>query len=208
MEFIERLDEVLESFQSLMPVIIMGDMNIDTLKKNNASSKYLSAIESNGFEIIHGQITRFGNISNTCLDHAIAKGFNHLVLDILTEQNITDHYPILLTLNHNDFRKTNDTISRARDLSYLNDKYRIQEPQSIVAKKFQTIPSDFNTFHKIFIELIDKFAPYKEFKSNQCSKPKYVNNYLKNLIYTRNYLHRKWKRTSRSSDLRNFKGRD
>ena len=85
----------------------------------------------------------------------------------------------------------NDTISRARDLSYLNDKYRIQELQSIVAKKFQTIPSDFNTFHKIFIELIDKFAPYKEFKSNQCSKPKYVNNYLKNLISKRNYLHRK-----------------
>ena len=54
MELIERLDEVLESFQSLMPVIIMGDMNIDTLKRNNASSKYLSAIESNGFEIIHG----------------------------------------------------------------------------------------------------------------------------------------------------------
>ena len=40
MEFIERHDEVLESFQSLMPVIIMGDMNIDTLKRNNASSKY------------------------------------------------------------------------------------------------------------------------------------------------------------------------
>ena len=118
MEFIERLDEVLESFQSLMPVKLIGDMNIDTLKRNNASSKYLSAIESIGFEIIHGQITRVGNVSNTCLDHAIAKGFNHLVLDILTEQNITDHYPILLTLNHNDFRKTNDTISRARDLSY------------------------------------------------------------------------------------------
>ena len=140
MEFIERLDDVLESFQSLMPVKIIGDMNIDTLKRNNASSKYLSAIESNGFEIIHGQITRVGNVSKTCLDHAIAKSVNHLVLDILTEQNITDHYPVLLTINHDDFRKTNDAISRARDLSYLYDKYRIHELQSIVAKKFQTIP--------------------------------------------------------------------
>ena len=204
MEFIERPDEVLESIQSLMPVKIIGDMKIETLKINNASSKYLSAIESNGFEIIHGQITRVGNVSNTCLDHAIAKSVNHLVLDILTEQNLTDHYPVLLTLNHDDFRKTNGAISRARDLSYLNDKYRILELQSIVAKKFQTIPSDFNTFHKTFIELIDKFDPYKEFKSNQCSKPKYVNNYLKNLISKRNYIHRKWKR--RSSDLKNFKG--
>ena len=89
------------------------------------------------------------------------------------------------------FRKTNDTISRAHDLSYLNNKYRIQEIQSIVAKKFQTIPSDFNTFHKIFIELIDICAPYKEFKSNQCSMPKYKNNYLKNKISRRNFLHRK-----------------
>ena len=182
MEFIERLDEVLESSQSLMRVILMGDINIDTLKRNNASSKYLSAIESKGFEIIHGQITRVGDVSNTCLDHAIAKGFNHLVLDILTEQNITDHYPILLSLNHNDFGKTNDTISRARDLSYLNDKYRIQELQSIVAKNFQTFPSDFNNFHKSFIELIDKFAPYKEFKSSQCSKPEDLNYYLKILF--------------------------
>ena len=143
------------------------------------------------------------------LDHAIAKGFNHLVLDFLTEQNITDHYQVLLTINHKDFRKrkkTNDTISTTRDLSYLNDKYRIQELRLIVPKKFQTILSDFNTFHKIVIELIDKFAPYKEFKSNHCSNPKYVNNYLKNLISKRNYLHRKWKRTSRSSDLRHFKG--
>ena len=54
--------------------------------------------------------------------------------------------------------------------------------------------------------MIDKFATYKEFKSNQCSKPKYVNNYLKNLISQRNHLHRKWKQTSRSSDLRNFNG--
>ena len=51
---------------------------------------------------------------------------------------------------------------------------------------------------------MDKFAPYKELKSNQCSKPKYVNIYLKNLISKRNYMHRKWKRPS--SDLRNFKG--
>ena len=39
MEFIERLDEVLESFQSLMPVIIMGDMNIDILKKKQCIIK-------------------------------------------------------------------------------------------------------------------------------------------------------------------------
>ena len=83
-EILQRIEELLESLQSLMPVIIMGDMNIDTLKRNNASSKFLSAIESNGFEIIHGQITQVGNDSNTCLDHAVAKGFNHLVLDILT----------------------------------------------------------------------------------------------------------------------------
>ena len=38
MEFIEGLDEVLESFQSLMPVI-MGDMNIDTLKKKQCIIK-------------------------------------------------------------------------------------------------------------------------------------------------------------------------
>ena len=173
MEVIERPDEVLESFQSLMPVIIMGDMNIDTLKRNNASSKYLSAIKSNGFESKHGQLTQVGNDLNTCLDQAIAMGFNHLVLDILTEQNITDHYPVLLPLNHNDFRKTNVTISRARDFFYLNEKYRIKQLQSIVAKMFQTIPSDFNTFRKLFIELIDNFAPYEEFKSNQCLNPKY-----------------------------------
>ena len=53
LEFIEKLDEVLESLQYLnCEVIVCGDINIDIEKHNSATAKYIDAIESNGFSLL------------------------------------------------------------------------------------------------------------------------------------------------------------
>ena len=52
LEFIEKLDEVLESLHCELEVIVCGDINIDIEKHNSATAKYIDAIESNGFSLL------------------------------------------------------------------------------------------------------------------------------------------------------------
>ena len=72
--FIEQFEHVLDTVSAKNDrVIICGDFNIDILKTNNLSSKYIDSIEGNGFDQVIKQPTRTGNTCDTLLDHIIVK---------------------------------------------------------------------------------------------------------------------------------------
>ena len=72
MNFIEKVDEYVEEFNSVsVPVVICGDFNIDTLTTNLVSSNYKNAIIGNGFEIQPENPTRVSENSKTCIDQFI-----------------------------------------------------------------------------------------------------------------------------------------
>ena len=70
LEFVDTLDVFLESFsESIDPIVICGDTNIDILMENNLSKNYKGCIASNGFVINEAIPTRVVDNSSTCLDH-------------------------------------------------------------------------------------------------------------------------------------------
>ena len=75
--FIEQFKNVLDTFSAEnYRVIICGDLNIDFLKTNNLSSKYIDTIEGNVFDQVIKQLTRIGNTCDTHLDHKMVENFN------------------------------------------------------------------------------------------------------------------------------------
>ena len=51
-KFVDELDRELERLaQYKVPIILTGDINIDTLQKNKFQQSYLNTIAANGFEL-------------------------------------------------------------------------------------------------------------------------------------------------------------
>ena len=72
MFFIEQFDSLLDRLSlKNTPVIICGDINIDIMRYNLATSKYLDVITSNGFNILNQEPTTIMEMAQTCLDQFI-----------------------------------------------------------------------------------------------------------------------------------------
>ena len=94
---IDKLDQFLESLLNSLPVLIMGDINIDVLKQNDATLRYLATTEANGCNFLNNKITRPASNGGSCLDHAICKYFEigMISVEVLMHENYSDHFPVL-----------------------------------------------------------------------------------------------------------------
>ena len=67
---ITELDKLIEHFTTKFDqFLICGDFNIDTLKADYISSKYMNMIASNGYHFCIHEPTRIDSSSASCLDH-------------------------------------------------------------------------------------------------------------------------------------------
>ena len=102
LKFVEKLDKFLNDLTFInCPTVITGDFNIDTHVKNQLKSNYLCTISANDFEIANLETTRETSTSATCLDHFIYQNFASPEFSVLTHENFSDHYPILLKWPNN-----------------------------------------------------------------------------------------------------------
>ena len=97
LKFVEKLDKFLNDLTAInCPTVITGDFNIDTHVKNQLHSNYLCTITANDFEIANLETTSETSTSTTCLDHFIYQNFASPEFSVLTHENFSDHYPILM----------------------------------------------------------------------------------------------------------------
>jgi hypothetical protein len=91
--FNEFLDDIVHELESMLPVVIVGDMNINILIADSQTKRYLDVISSMGAQILNSNITR--EISQTQIDHIIVKNceFFNDISTIHTSQS--DHSMIV-----------------------------------------------------------------------------------------------------------------
>ena len=106
--FIATLHQFLESLSKGLPVLIIGDMNIDVLKQNLATLRHLATIEANGCNFLNNKITRPASNGGTCLDQAICKKFDigMISVKVLMHENYSDQFPVLFQA---DLKSINDS---------------------------------------------------------------------------------------------------
>ena len=193
LEFIEKLDEVLESLQYLnCEVIVCGDINIDIKKHISATAKYIDAIESNGFSLLSFSPTRVEENSETCLDHFITNVSDSIV----SVFNFADHYPVTMKFNKDSSDNDNEAIL-VGDTSFLKSAEKVQnfnfvllhEMNNLSINENEKVNKTFSRFHKTLIKVLDQFAPMikKVNKTTKC--PPWISNKIKNLITKRNKQH-------------------
>ena len=70
-EFLDKFERILHNvFLSLKKkCILMGDININILKKTSVSKEYLNLLQSEGFSQLIFEATRITENSQSCIDH-------------------------------------------------------------------------------------------------------------------------------------------
>ena len=157
-------------------------------------------IISNGFELSPESPTRVSSNSTTCIDHFIYQNINNPTVEVMEQENVSDHFPILLECK---FKSDENTAkSNFRDTSFLKNPSLVYEYRrnllislshnAELIQHAENIDTAFEKFEYIFEEVLEKFAPKVDiYKSSLPRKPKWYDNKVKNLRSKRNKAHRK-----------------
>ena len=209
---ITELDKLLERLTTKYDqTLVCGDFNIDTLKADYISSKYMNMIASNGYHFCINKPTRLDSSSAICLDHFFVKGVRVINDNVLTKQSYSDHAPIVLTTGIDGENTTK--YQKFRDTSFLKSPKKatcfletLETSLSAITYNGHSISKNFENFQTTFNEVFQIFAPMPENKQNKKMVPMWFDKSLRNQVSKRNLLHRKRKKNkSDCRQLSNFK---
>ena len=102
--------------------IVVGDLNFDLLNDTNThSNNYLSTLMSHGFTSYINTHTRITSNTQSCLDHIFVRSRSSAKVECnasVINTNITDHFPIYMSLNntHTSFTKKKINYKIIRNL--------------------------------------------------------------------------------------------
>ena len=114
------MDKFLNDLTSInCPAVITGDFYIETHVRNQLHSNYRRPISAKDFEIANLETTRETSTSATCLDHMIYQNFASPEFSVLTHENFSDHYPILMKWSNNVDTERNHLPFR--DISFIKN---------------------------------------------------------------------------------------
>lgn len=131
--------------------IILGDINIDLLSKSRIEDDYLLLMAEYGFVPLIKNITR--PKSFTCIDHVFIKTNSLInILPTIPHINITDHYPIVISikniLNNRNNKPNPLTLTKINNIE-LSYAIKIQDWTNVYES------TDVNIATNTFIEILN-----------------------------------------------------
>ena len=188
--FIEGLELRLSNFNlDRLELFLMGDFNIDMLKKNsNDCRKLIDLIKPLGLRCLIKETTRPSTNRNSCIDQIITNS-DTINMSGVIDINLSDHLLIHCNRKKMKLPKTKcNFIGR----SYRN--YTIEEFQRTIRdanwEPFEnsiTVTEKWDVFENIIKDNIDRMCPLKHFKINQKKEP-WITNELIEIIKDKDLL--------------------
>lgn len=191
-------------------VVIMGDMNHDYKCNESLLNNPIYLIESlYNFKQLVNRPTRVTPNSSTLLDIILSnKPDNHLRTCVFPV-TLSDHYLVCTVIAGVSRLKREHNVIKFRDYKHFDTNKFLQDidlcfsnPDSVDCN---TVDSLWTMFKSDFLRLCDIHAPIRTMRLKNRSCP-WVNNGIVQLIYSRNYAHKKAVKTKSSGDWNIYRG--
>lgn len=105
--FVKEMDNLIRSLNRKTNALVVGDMNIDILKENTTTSRYLDMITSNGMQSLINDCTRedINKSTTTCIDHMFLRKreVNSHVHASIIKTTISDHFALSCCISIEEF---------------------------------------------------------------------------------------------------------
>jgi len=163
-QFLEHLENTLHNlYLSKKKCLMMGDINIDTLKKNNTTKQYINLLQSEGFNPLIHEATRVTGNSQTCIVH-IHSNFTSSTTSGSIAVEVADHLPVFTIIydpKHNPFPEKIEI----RDFNSFNSKLfkeNLANQDWSLVYNSRNANESLDRFLHIFNCISYKYAPVKE----------------------------------------------
>jgi len=196
--FIENISKFLKNISiKKANAFILGDFNVDFNESSPKQIQLLNIFSELCLNQVINEPTRVTDKSSTTIDLIFTNTQHQTYNSLVIKENITDHYITGIEIDLKP-RKAARTI-RYRPLHQLNREVFATQLSNHVAL---TNNLCFDTFHNIFIEILDKNCPYILSKSKRPFAPWIYEEEIQNLIKSGKSLQKKYKINPDSSEAK------
>ncbi|KAL1446424.1 hypothetical protein WDU94_005680 [Cyamophila willieti] len=173
-------------------LIIIGDININTLKNNSDTQRYIGILSNNKILNAIKQPTReeirSGKLTSTCIDHINIRAKSDFNTAVIKEK-IADHYFISLNMNISKSNEENDFVEfKIIDQELMNNLIIAYDWNSLIVKN-NNVEDLYNAFVIVFKSLYEKAEKKLKIKQKYVGNT-WINNEIRNMIKLKN---EKWK---------------
>lgn len=190
-QFYELLEELCTQRMDLLgkEVILMGDFNTDVLKRDSPGYKALmNMCRSFGLDQLINEPTRICPKTETVIDLVLVSDKTKIAQSGVINYGLSDHCIIFCT------RKTKKAVfnchasvkarsMKAYNKDTFNERLKLMDWSAVL--NCENVNESWGIFKSMFLEVIDKVAPFKETRIKQRSEP-WVNDDILEAIRDRN----------------------
>ena len=185
--------EIDRAFSEEKEVIVLGDFNINYNEKV-VNQKWVECINVYGLEQLIDKPTRVTNKTETIIDHIYTSHVENIIEISVPYYSVSDHYPVCVTrkLNKKCLKNEHITIDYRSFKNFDENKFIIE----LANTNFQQIESLDNIdeatelWYKLFLEILDKYAPKKIKRVKTLQQPDWWNADITHARNQRDYFHR------------------
>ena len=185
--FSQCIEAFIKIYSSYDHVVLLGDINIDMLDMDCASTKFFieNFIEPLSLRQVITKPTRITRTSRTLIDHAIVTNSkNVLVADCVDAPGISDHHLIFLaySLKKPKFKPYTVTTRNFKRVNWDSFYEDLEEYPWENIFNNSDVNSKVTIFETYTNDLLDKHAPYKTFRVTKTDPTPWIDDDLKALM--------------------------
>ena len=190
-DWIDRFERMMDAVANEMKeTIILGDFNIDLLKPNK---RWTQIYELNNLHQVIEFPTRVTPTSKTLIDHIYVSDKNNIVETNVPACGSSDHFPICMTWSRKGVKLPkagHKTVTYRCFSKFDKDLFLLDLMNSSLSLVYQFTDPEvaLEVWHKIFIDIYNKHAPFVTKRVRQTPKPQWLTDEIQNEIYLRDYL--------------------
>lgn len=204
-EFCNVLEGIYNEVDS---IIILGDININLLKKNNESNYFQNILTNFNLNQIVKDPTRISKEGESLIDVVCVS--NHLKINLcenIEMYDVTDHMMVSCVVSINEC--FTDENGKKFFRNYSNFNYNLFSNEAFTLNWRQILDvNDINQKVMLLNDninyLFDKHAPLVEYNPNKKRTPPYITYTIKKMIQLRQKAYKKYLRTRASADKRYY----
>ena len=196
-DYLEEIGMALDVYSQYDKYLLAGDFNIE--EQETILSDFL--FEYNAKNLVKEK-TCFKNLDNpSCVDLFITNSFRSFKNTTTISTGLSDFHKMIITVMKTTFPKAKPKIMIYRDQRNFDENH-FQNELKIQLRK-QNI-KNYDTFHNIFMKVLDRHAPCKQKVLRANHKP-YMTKALRQAIMRRSTLENKFYKSKLAKDKRNYK---
>jgi len=183
------IDQLMNEFVNDVNVVIIGDTNENLLKPNSLKD----CLDVNGLTNVIKDPTCF-KCTPTLIDLCITNKPKRFHKSITVDTGLSDFHHMICTATKSHVPKQKAITINYRSYKHFDQAKFIQELSEApyhVGDIFDDIDDSYSFFHKLTMDIVDKFAPMKT-KQIKGKRIPYMNSELRKAINVKNMVKRKY----------------